>query len=376
MKISIIGGGISGLSAAFYARKKFPNAHISLFEASDRLGGWMQTKEVDGFSFELGPRTFQVSRCHLLLAMVQELGLDPVYSKSGDRFLWHQGALRKMQSFWPQLIWALIHDLFSPKELPEDESIYDFACRRCGKVAANLFFDPIAKGVFGGDIRQLSIRSCFPFLFTSKPLYKLFSGKKDQGLFTVRKGMGALIAALAKIPDEIHFHSSISEIQEGLTVVALPGQAASHLCGIPLELRNESMRVVNFGFCGDVLSKQGYGYLVPSMDGEAILGQIWDSSIFPTAGQTKVTTMVRGDDPLGLAIEALKRHVQIDQPIAALHQTEAQIPQYDLFHHQRIETFEAEVKKRFGGNVLLTGNYLHGASVEACVRRSLSLFSV
>lgn len=374
MNISIIGGGISGLSAAFYARKKHPDARISLYEASDRLGGWMQTKIVDGFSFELGPRTFQVSRCKLLLEMVKELGLDPIYAKSGDRYLWHKGQLRRLQSFWPQLTWALLHDVFSNKELPEDETIYDFACRRCGKQAAELFFDPIAKGIFGGDIQKLSIRSCFPFLFTDKPFYKLMRGKKDQGLFTVSGGMGQLIDQLAKIPDEIHYHSTMSDLDGDLTVVALPGEAAARLCGIHLELRNESMSVVNLGFAGDILPKQGYGYLVPTIEGELILGQIWDSSIFLSEGQTKVTTMVRGDDPVGLAMDGMKRHLGVDALPLAVFQTQAQIPQYDLLHHERIAAFEAQVEHRFGGKVLLTGNYLHGASVEACIKRSFGLF--
>jgi len=370
MKIKIIGGGISGLSAAFYVRKKFPDAHISLYEATDRLGGWMQTKEVNGFSFELGPRTFQAARCPLLLQMIQELGLEVIYSAPGTRYLWHRGALKRMQAFWPQMLWAGIRDLFSNKHAPEDETIYDFASRRCGKQAAELFFDPMAKGVFGGDIHKLSVRSCFPFLFKSKSIFQAMGGQKDQRLFTVQGGMGQLISALAKIPDEIHLNNPVEEIEGDLTIIALPALQAAHLTGVPLALRNESMTVVNLGYHGDWLPKEGYGYLIPSIEKESVLGQIWDTSIFPVSGQTKMTTMVRGVDPIALALDGLKRHLGIDQPPDALFTTEAQIPQYDLYHFTRIADFESEVKKKFGGKVHLTGNYLEGASVEACLRRS------
>jgi protoporphyrinogen oxidase len=113
--------------------------------------------------------------------------------------------------------------------------------------------------------------------------------------------------------------------------------------------------------------------LIPSIEGESVLGQIWDSSIFPVTGQTKVTTMVRGDCPLGLATSAMKRHLGVDALFDAAHLTEALIPQYDLYHNERVDLFEAEVKKKFEGKVLLSGNYFQGASVEACVSRSLKL---
>jgi oxygen-dependent protoporphyrinogen oxidase len=394
LRVAILGGGISGLSAAWYLLKKEPKAQIDLFEASTRLGGWIESKIENQFLFELGPRTFQTARCPELLQMIQELGLEVVYSdkKSQSKFLCRRGQLRSIGSFWPQILRAALQDLFAPRSKAEDESIYDFACRRMGRNAAELFFDPIAKGVYGGDIRKLSTRASFPFLFEAekreRSLVKwMFKQKrKDPSLFTLRDGMESLIKALQKLPLKIHLETPVEEIREGgiiakakfwpaeLIVSALPGLEIASLTKIPLALRNEPISVVNFGFHGKILPEKGYGYLVPSAEGENILGQIWDTSLFPVPGQTKVTSMTRGADPVGIALMALKKHLNISAPPAAIAFKEAQIPQYDLGHLCRIKTFENTVLSRFQGKLKLAGNYLFGASVEGCLHRAKSLF--
>lgn len=47
----------------------------------------------------------------------------------------------------------------------EDESIYDFASRRFSPLVAEKLLDPVTSGIFGGDIRNLSVRSCFQMLY-------------------------------------------------------------------------------------------------------------------------------------------------------------------------------------------------------------------
>ena len=61
--IAILGGGITGLASAYYLSKELPSARITLYEASDRMGGWLQSKHVDVGNgkvvFEQGPRTLR-----------------------------------------------------------------------------------------------------------------------------------------------------------------------------------------------------------------------------------------------------------------------------------------------------------------------------
>lgn len=62
-QIAVLGGGITGLTAAHYLARHAPDAHITLYEASDRLGGWIDgkpTRVADGEDAEVmmqrGPR--------------------------------------------------------------------------------------------------------------------------------------------------------------------------------------------------------------------------------------------------------------------------------------------------------------------------------
>jgi NADPH-dependent 2,4-dienoyl-CoA reductase/sulfur reductase-like enzyme len=63
--VAVLGGGISGLASAFYLSEKLPNAKITIYEASPRLGGWLQSQSVDvgtgKIVFEQGPRTLRPS---------------------------------------------------------------------------------------------------------------------------------------------------------------------------------------------------------------------------------------------------------------------------------------------------------------------------
>ena len=65
---AIIGGGITGLSSAFYLSRRFPKTQIVLIEASSRTGGWIRSRRVnvkDGSGneaqvvLEAGPRTLR-----------------------------------------------------------------------------------------------------------------------------------------------------------------------------------------------------------------------------------------------------------------------------------------------------------------------------
>ena len=63
--IAVLGGGISGLTTAFYLGRRFPNTRITLLEQDSRVGGWIQTETVDlgpkygKVVLEAGPRTLR-----------------------------------------------------------------------------------------------------------------------------------------------------------------------------------------------------------------------------------------------------------------------------------------------------------------------------
>ena len=70
--IAVLGGGVTGLACAYYLTRELPKAKITIYEASDRLGGWLSSKRVpvrDGtVLFEAGPRTLRPSSNGVLSA--------------------------------------------------------------------------------------------------------------------------------------------------------------------------------------------------------------------------------------------------------------------------------------------------------------------
>ncbi|NWX45804.1 PPOX oxidase, partial [Steatornis caripensis] len=117
---------------------------------------------------------------------VSELGLEgdvlPVpgdHPASRNRFLYVGGALHKLPSglggllrpappFSRALLWSGVRDLLAPAGTEPDESVHAFALRRFGQEVADIAVDSLCRGVFAGDCRALSIRSCFPTLFEAE----------------------------------------------------------------------------------------------------------------------------------------------------------------------------------------------------------------
>src|SRR5690348_14300176 len=112
MNILILGGGITGLGAAWFLKRQNPKAKITLLEKTNRLGGWIQTSREGGFLFERGPRTFQMGRCPHLLKLCQELNLEIIHSdpNAAKRFLLYKTRLRSVGSFIPGLIPYIIKE--------------------------------------------------------------------------------------------------------------------------------------------------------------------------------------------------------------------------------------------------------------------------
>lgn len=330
MKIIVVGGGITGLSAAWNVQKLYPEAEIVLYEKESRLGGWIQTNIDGGFLFEKGPRTFQAKRSFHLCQLLEELeiptiGSDPSASK---RYILHNGKLRNATSFFPGLIPYLIRECFIKPTEKEDESIYEFASRRFSPKVAETLFDPLTLGIYAGDIRKLSVRACFPALHQMEKEHgsivkaMLKSEKKKssrKGLFTISTGMQTLIDVLEKkLKSKFVLKTYIEKIEKDHVVIQGKKVHGDFVINaLPPDIPKNSIWVVNLAYNQEVLSKKGYGYLVPSKEEESVLGVIFDSLIFPQQNQphqTRLTAMVKGASlkPLEVTLDALNRHLNIE----------------------------------------------------------------
>lgn len=446
-KIVIIGAGISGLSLAWYLQKRWGDgADIQILEKSQRAGGWLYTKEVSGFLFEMGPRTFKASRCESLLGLIQELGLSDQLcfssKESHRRFIYHEGKLELLPShpfalFSSPLtkgcLLSLLKEPFVSSSGKEDESVYEFISRRLNAKLAERLFDPFSLGIYAGDIRKLSIRSCFPLLYewekkkgsltrglfshlkekrkTVKEETSLYSQLSHVGLFSLQGGnfriaqaltsqlkgktlYGKEVLSLQPKGNQVEITLSDQTIFADQLFLATPSKEAARLLSFVdsstlsflKDLPTVTLIAVNVAYRRRLLKDKAFGYLIPSSQGETVLGVVWDSVIFPEKGkaseETRLTVVLGGahhpeashfteEKCVQLARSALARHLGIADEPDAVSVTIAKdtIPQFEVGHLQRFQAFEKEMKETYP-QIGLVGNYLESVSLNGCIERS------
>ncbi len=187
-RIAIVGGGISGLATAY--QLACDGVEFTLFEASDRLGGIVETVRSQGFVIECGPDSW-VTEKPWARELAVELGLEDqiIASKDQSRRTYVQqgseaqlipipdGMRMMVPARWEPLLesplfssQARLAYLEEPKRAAElkasapdhDESVADFVRRHFGEEVARTLAGPLLAAVFGGDITQLSVRAVMP----------------------------------------------------------------------------------------------------------------------------------------------------------------------------------------------------------------------
>ncbi len=188
-RVVIVGGGITGLAAAFaleQARARGVPVQYTLLEASDHAGGNIRTVRDGDFLIDAGPDGFVVTK-PAGAALCKAVGLGEqlietipanrrTYVAKGARLIpMPEGMLLvaptdfKAMTFTPLVSWfgkmrAGI-DLFIPKRTDKsDESIASFVRRRLGNEMSRTFAEPMLAGIYSGDPEQLSIQATFPML--------------------------------------------------------------------------------------------------------------------------------------------------------------------------------------------------------------------
>jgi oxygen-dependent protoporphyrinogen oxidase len=212
-KIIIIGGGIAGLSAAYYAQKNALDAKVTLLEAGDYWGGKITTQRVpfdDGdFIIEGGPDTFLATK-PWGVALCKELGLSDrlhgTNQKQKNTYVLHKNKLQPLPDglammiptnissilrsqlvSWPGKIRMGIDFLLPNQNGHHDESLGNFVSRRLGREAYENLIEPLMSGIYAGDGDQLSLRSTFPYLHDLEHKY----GSLARGALKMRQGMAA-----------------------------------------------------------------------------------------------------------------------------------------------------------------------------------------
>jgi protoporphyrinogen/coproporphyrinogen III oxidase len=232
--VVIVGGGISGLSAAYdLARAGITH---TLFEKMPRLGGVIETRTQDGCLLELGPDSF-ISAKPEALALIKELGLEGEIIGSNDHqrttHIVKHGKLvplpEGVMMIVPSKVMPMVRSnllgwgtkirmgfelLRQPKKYP-DRSVAEFVLDHFGQETLDYLAEPLLSGVYGGDARELSANSVLP-RFVDMETTKGSLGRAAMGvkrppsspggsLFkTLASGLGTMIEALGTYANVKH----------------------------------------------------------------------------------------------------------------------------------------------------------------------------
>ena len=300
-RIAIVGGGISGLAAAFALeehRRAGRDLDYVLYESSANLGGVLRTDRIDGCIVEAGPDSFITEKpwatdlCHAV-----GLGDQLIGSNDADRktYILTNGRLVVMPDGLmfmvpTKIVPTALSPLFSwktkfrvtqeffhpPRAANEDESVASFVERHYGSEMVDRLADPLLSGVYGGEATSLSVRAVLPRFAEMERAYgslgramiaarsnarkKMSAGesKRVPAIFTsLKNGMQQLTETVTAhlTPASLLTNSPVQAIQpeargwmvsagvrsdhfDGV-IVALPALAAARILGVSSPLSAE-----------------------------------------------------------------------------------------------------------------------------------------
>lgn len=207
-RVVVVGGGISGLSAAYYVQTKAAASGVTiattLLEASPRFGGKISTLRQDGFVIEGGPDSFLTQK-PWALELCRELGLtDRLLATResqartsvliGGRLVeLPEGAvlgvptriapfLRSPLISWSGKLRMGLDLVIPPRRERDDESLASFVRRRLGPEALDKIAEPLMAGIHVADPERLSLQATFPrFAELERSHGSLIRGLRRQG---------------------------------------------------------------------------------------------------------------------------------------------------------------------------------------------------
>ncbi|MGO9123308.1 MAG: protoporphyrinogen oxidase [Terriglobales bacterium] len=344
-RIAIIGGGISGLSAAFALEKYRRNSvalEYGLFESSPQLGGVLRTDHIEGCLVEAGPDSFLTEK-PWAADLCREIGLGDQLIGSNDRqrktYILVKGRLvpipdglmfmvptRILPVLWSPLFstrtkFRMMREWFHPpKKSAADESVASFVERHYGAEMVDRLTDPLLSGVYGGQSSQLSLRAVLPRFAEMEARHgslgrALLAARRKapkpaaaKPLFTsLKNGMQQMVESVISrlTPSALHLNTPVQAIQQqnsgwmvsagyasdhfDAVIVATSAPAVARL-GLPSELSSilggiEYTSSVTVALAYDLSVRQslppGFGFLVPRSQGKRLLAATFVHNKFP-----------------------------------------------------------------------------------------------
>jgi len=421
----ILGGGISGLSLAYFLERTIPSLSTILIEPKSRFGGWISSEHgPSGQMYEAGPRCLRLrGKAGVLTAnLLTEVGLHdhlvfaspftrnryvilnkkPCLLPSGPSSLFTQPIGRHL------LKKTLLEPFRKAKETKSDESIAAFFSRRSPSPIIEKLVDALVTGIWGGDPHQLSIYGTFPELAEDEHrwgscligrMINLFSRKessKISGICSLKGGLSTLPNALCSHINFPMYHStellSVTEKKEKLLVNTSQGEIATqrivyaipeqslHRLKAPFQRTtpHASFVTVTLGWKADHLEQKGFGMLAPSTEDPHLLGIMFDSSIFPelsTHMQTRLAIILGGvrwpevthqsnEALLDIALNSIKKYLHITHAPDEyqIFRAPSSIPQPSIGQNYQQPFLESPCSRSFAINASIGG-----VSINQCI---------
>lgn len=335
--VLIIGGGVSGLSAAYYLRQA--GVAPSIIERQPRPGGVISTEVVNGCVIEGGPDSF-LSAKPAAMDLIRELGLESevigsndhlrvTYIKRGGRLVPLPDGLMMMvpTKIWPVAMSSLLGwgtkirmglEYFrKPSTAPRgNRSVAEFVADHYGPEAVDYLAEPLLSGVYGGSPEELSVASVLPRFVEMESKY----GSLTRGVLSAPKppaGSGTLFRTLkgglqqltdaaerAAAPEWLRGQAEAIEpdgaawrvrvngewIGAARVIVACPAHAAAAVvAGLDGELASalggiaySSSMTVALGFRRAELGhpQNGFGFLIPRRERKRMIACTWVGTKF------------------------------------------------------------------------------------------------
>jgi len=355
--VAIIGAGVTGLTAAFYLKRA--GVPVTVFEAGPRAGGVIQSLRRDGFLAEFGPNTL-LETSPKIAWLIRDAGLesrklatDPAAEaryvaryRQPIEMPGSPAGFFATRLFTVRAKLAVLREPFvKPRRDGVEESIAEFVVRRFNQEFLDHAVDAMVAGIYAGDPHKLSLPHAFPKLKALEDNYgsmikgQIFGARdrkksgevaKDRApKFSFDEGLQVLPDTLAaQLGGSLKLNSPVAKLTQsdnGWRVVTENGElefTAVIYCGTayrlakleieagraawprrPLDIFSEisypPVASVVLGFRREDVAHpcQGFGMLIPKIEGFKILGTIFSSALFPNrapAGHLTLTSYIGG----------------------------------------------------------------------------------
>lgn len=442
LSVAVVGAGITGLVAA---QGLAAHGHkVTLLERSLRTGGSIGTDMTEGWLVERGPNSI-LDGDLCVQQLIDRLGLREQVlgadERAKKRFIVRGGRLQALPSSPVSLLTTrlfslrtrlgIFKELFQgPRERPEDVSLAELVRDHFGQEAVDYGLNPFVGGIYAGDPNLLSAQHSFPALWKGErekgSLIRgmMAAGKQRKARGGRRGKIVSFKAGLQSLTDALVARLPEGCLRLGVGVHSVRGEAGSWLLGLEnqgshLEERFDrvlfalpahALARISFPdkaahglsevihppvsslFLGYQRSQvahplDGFGALVPAVEGLSELGILFSSSLFPgraPEGHVALTVMVGGmrqPELARLSTDQLLQRLQPElesllgvtgAPCFVRHNTWPQaIPQYNLGYERHMDHFD-RLEQTMPG-LLFGGNARDGISVPNCISAGLRL---